>query len=202
MSTLSLHEVIQALADPECEDAADALYLAISALNQRIRDHCTPTTWSLMAEEADLLLDRLAPASTEGVLVYWMKQYVTLGQSFANVVHRYVDPGGSALGCVVVWQVVIGDCAAVRAQILEILENSTVSEIVIACVFADQRVEASLRADFAKVINCPLTFISLCRSDARGMTGLRNRIFQRFALPDCWQALTFMPRNLIERINR
>jgi hypothetical protein len=202
MMALSLFEVIQALANPECVEAPGALDQAMVALNQRIHDHCAPSTWSLMAEEADLLLDRFPPTCTQGLLVYWMKQYVTLGQPFANVVRRYVDPGASGLGCVVVWQVVSCDCAALRTQILEILENSTLSEIVIASVFADQRVETTLRADFGQVISCPLTFISLCRSDAGDMTGLRNRIFERFAFPDRYQGLAFMPRNLVERINR
>lgn len=200
---LQVHKLLEALAIPESDRAPAALRACLEHLVGLITQKSTPHVWSMTSENADLLLNNL-PAMAEPplLLVYWLKQYVANGEPYATTVHRYRSPSLGRLNCVVILQIVACEKQALRTQILEILEDDSLTEVVIASVFADQAVCKSLQMDFPDSFRHLIRFVSLCTTDASNMTGLRNQISGVFGVPSPYLGLTFMPQHIAILLNK
>jgi hypothetical protein len=203
---LSAVQVIQRLCNPESPASSQqAVRAALQLLDEHVRAAFQPKAYSLAVEELDIWLDHLetlgGDAHLAPLLVYWMNRYaLPQKEEFSQVVHRYRDPALKQLGCVVIGQLVNDFTACLRTRLLEIIEDTSLSQVVFASVVSCLESEAELSAEFSGIVTFkPISLVSFETKEQ--VTRLRSNLYQSLGLSLEPIGRIIMPDRLKKRIS-
>jgi hypothetical protein len=185
---LSAVQVIKRLCNPESPASSQqAVQAALRLLDERVRASVHPDAYSLEANELDIWLDHLETLGGDEhstpLLVYWMNRYAHMQQEFSQVMHQYRDPTLKRLGCVVIGQLVQDFTASLRTRLLEIIEDTSLTEVVFVSVISclESESEAQLSAEFSGLVK--IKSMSLVSFETKEqVTRLRNNLYQSLGL--------------------
>lgn len=201
---LSVVQVIKQLCNPAPQaDSQQVVQTALALLDRRIKAAFTPDVYSLEIEESAIWLDHLEPPSLDAshtpLLVYWMNRYAHQQQEFSQILHRYRDPSLKRMGCVVIGQLVNDYTASLRSRLLEIIEDSSLTQVVVASLISCEEAESEFHADFSGLVDIKsVSLVSFERKEQ--LTPLRGSLYRALELPAGPMRMIFMPPHLKRRI--
>ncbi|KPZ21530.1 hypothetical protein [Pseudomonas syringae group genomosp. 3] len=155
------------------------------------------------AEDADFLTrgiyDCLKIKHLTKAAVFWNNHYSVAGGSIAPVVHKFLEPGYQAANVLVIAKAVISGSCVVRTNILELIEDLSVSSIYIVAPVMHSKSEQNLRDEFPEEIADKFVFIYLAVDSEKTFSGevvpgIGGQIYGLLGMKDQPARVSYMPQ--------
>lgn len=120
------------------------------------------------AEDADFLTAGVfsgISSQKPKLAVFWNHHHQVSSQSYAPIVHQYLEPGYEKSDVLIVVKSVLSGSCVVRANILALIESLSLKRIFIVAPVVHKNSENALKREFTKSVSSMFEFIYLAKDE-------------------------------------